>query len=39
MNQMEKLLEEVELEYSEGEITWQQYRDTVAAIIDDFNQD
>lgn len=39
MNQMEKLLEEIEQEYLDGNIAYHEYKEIVDDILNDFNQD
>lgn len=39
MNQMEKLLQEVDQEYEEGLLTYAEYQQTVADILNDFDND
>lgn len=39
MNQMEKLLQEVDQEYEDGLLTYAEYQQTVADILNDFDND
>ena len=39
MNQMEKLLQEIDQEYEDGSLTYAEYQQTVTDILNDFDND